>query len=187
MPVAPQYLANEKKNSDVTHSDWSRAIKTMVAESCSATEQARGMAVITLGWGMGYVLPCAVGQGSVFDCILETCCEERRDGGRCSVALNASPSDLTVQARLSVWLSAQKNLRCLTYVQPRLDAGTCTTQWYKLHSRQPQTDRHQWCRNIFGPIIAGLLSQPCERWPDFPLCDDGNGLFAQRCVRPTCP
>ena len=110
VPVTPEYLASDKKSSDMTHSGWSRAIKTMVAESCSATEQARGMAVITLGWGMGYVLPCAVGQDSVLDCILETCCGERRDGGRfCSP--NASASDLTTQVRLSGWLSAQKNLR----------------------------------------------------------------------------
>ena len=33
-----------------------RAIKTMLAESCDANTQARGMAYLNLGWGMGNIV-----------------------------------------------------------------------------------------------------------------------------------
>lgn len=31
-----------------------------------------------------------------------------------------------------------------------------------------------------GPMIGGFLSQPCDRWPNFPLCENGQGLFAKQ-------
>lgn len=34
----------------------SRAIKTMLAESCDANNQAKGMAYLNLGWGLGNIV-----------------------------------------------------------------------------------------------------------------------------------
>ncbi|CAL8469413.1 g8954 [Coccomyxa elongata] len=63
------------------------AIKTMLAESCDANTQAKGMAYLNLGWGLG---------------------------------------------------------------------------------------------NICGPMIGGFLSQPCDQYANFPLCNNGTGLFARQ-------
>lgn len=30
-----------------------------------------------------------------------------------------------------------------------------------------------------GPMIGGFLSQPCDQYPGFPLCNNGTGLFAK--------
>ena len=40
--------------------------------------------------------------------------------------------------------------------------------------------------NILGPVIGGFLAMPCDRWPSFPLCDNGQGLFARMCASPKC-
>lgn len=45
-----------------------RAVKTMLGESCSSTEQAKGMAVLSLGWGMGSVLGPMLGGALTFPC-----------------------------------------------------------------------------------------------------------------------
>ena len=45
-----------------------RAVKTMLAESCTAAEQAKGMAVVSLGWGMGSVLGPMLGGALANPC-----------------------------------------------------------------------------------------------------------------------
>lgn len=45
-----------------------RAVKTMLAEACKPTEQARGMAILSLGWGMGSTLGPMLGGSLASPC-----------------------------------------------------------------------------------------------------------------------
>ena len=58
----------ESSNSRQYAAHLCRAVKTLLAESCSPTEQARGMAILSLGWGMGSTLGPMLGGALTAPC-----------------------------------------------------------------------------------------------------------------------
>ena len=125
-----------------------RAIKTMLAESCDANTQARGMSYLNLGWGCGNIL------GPVIGGFLAQPCDRWPNfplcnGGQGLFAKQCAPSCGSL-------------LPCM---------HTLRAPGFWLSSRGVMEDE----------VSGGFLAQPCDCWPSFPLCNGGQGLFAKQC------